>query len=168
MLPSVTLAGLLALAASMRLWSADFSAGGAIAHPMMAVDCGGENRSPALAWSEAPKGTKSFALVVRDPDAPVAGGFTHWVVYNIPAQQHALADNAKLAADQLGITSLGKPGYYGPCPPPGPAHHYFFVLYALDVAHITAKSPLSSDQLESAVGGHVLARAVLVATAARH
>ncbi|HZV77075.1 MAG TPA: YbhB/YbcL family Raf kinase inhibitor-like protein [Candidatus Babeliales bacterium] len=151
----------------MQLRSADFSAGAVIPRPLMAVDCGGANRSPELTWSDAPKGVKSFALVMRDPDAPIAGGFTHWVVYNVSAAAHELSSNAKLAPDQLGNTSLGKPGYYGPCPPPGPAHHYFFTLYALDVARVESGSPLSSDQLETRIEGHVLARAVLEATASR-
>ena len=65
--------------------------------PLMATDCGGQNRSPALAWSAYPTGTKSFALVMHDPDAPMPGGFYHWVVYNIPAGARALAADAKLS-----------------------------------------------------------------------
>jgi Raf kinase inhibitor-like YbhB/YbcL family protein len=163
MLHAVTAAGIVLAAAmgTMQLHSSDFTAGGIIPRGLMAVECGGQNRSPALAWSDAPKGAKSFALIMHDPDAPLPGGFYHWVVYNLPAGTHMLGANAKLDADQLGETSLGKPGYYGPCPPPGPAHHYSFTLYALDVARLAADAPLSATQLEARIEGHVLARATL-------
>jgi Raf kinase inhibitor-like YbhB/YbcL family protein len=146
---------------AMQLASDDFRPGGVIALSSMATDCGGRNRSPQLAWSNAPKTTKSFALVVHDPDAPIPGGFYHWVVYNLPATTRMLAGDAKLAPNQIGETSLGKPGYYGPCPPPGPAHHYLFTLYALDIAHISADAPLAAAQVESRIAGHVLARGTL-------
>jgi Raf kinase inhibitor-like YbhB/YbcL family protein len=160
--PAILLA---AATAIMKLSSGDFSDGGAIPSASMAADCGGKNRSPALAWSDAPKTAKSFALIVHDPDAPMPGGFYHWVIYNLPATVHDLTPEVKLSADQLGETSLGKPGYYGPCPPPGPAHHYVFTLYALDVARIATGAPLTGAQLESRVAGHVLARTLLRGTA---
>jgi Raf kinase inhibitor-like YbhB/YbcL family protein len=159
---------LAAATGTMQLHSGDFAGGSVIPQKLMALECGGDNRSPALAWNDSPKTTKSFALIVHDPDAPMPGGFFHWVIYNIPATVHRLSANAELAADQDGNTSLGKPGYYGPCPPPGGAHHYSFALYALDVAHIPAAQPLSADQLERRMQGHILARAVLEATASRH
>lgn len=163
--PAILLA---AATAMMKLSSADFAEGGVIPSASMATECGGKDRSPTLAWSDEPKAVKSFALIVHDPDAPMPGGFYHWVVYNLPATTHGLAVNAKLAADQLGDTSLGKPGYYGPCPPPGPAHHYVFTLYALDLAHVAADAPLTASQLDARISGHVLARAVLRGTASRH
>ena len=167
MLREVAAAGIMVatISSTMQLRSADFAAGGVIPQASMAMDCGGKNRSPALAWTGEPQGTKSFALVVHDPDAPVPGGFYHWVLYNLAGGTQRLAADAKLAADQVGVTSLGKPGYYGPCPPPGPAHHYAFTLYALDLAHIPGSPPLSAGQLEAHIHGHVLARAVLQATA---
>jgi Raf kinase inhibitor-like YbhB/YbcL family protein len=133
----------------------------------MATDCGGQNRSPALAWGTIPAGTKSFALVMHDPDAPMPGGFYHWVVYNIPAGTHTLSADAKLSTAQLGNTSAGKPGYYGPCPPPGPAHHYTITLYAVDLARVPAAAPLTAQQLETHMQGHILASAVLRGTAHR-
>lgn len=163
--PAIVLA---AASAAMQLASGDFSSGGVIPSPSMATDCGGKNQSPALAWRAEPKAAKSFALILHDPDAPVAGGFYHWVIYNLPPTAHGLAANARLAADQLGRTSLGTPGYYGPCPPPGPAHHYIFTLYALDLARISSDAPLTGQQLEARVAGHVLARAVLRGTASHH
>jgi Raf kinase inhibitor-like YbhB/YbcL family protein len=152
----------------MQLQSSDFSPGGTIPVRAMASDCGGENRSPALSWAASPKGAKSFALVLHDADAPIAGGFYHWVVYNLPGDTHALAAGAKLAADQLGETTAGKASYYGPCPPPGPVHHYTFTLYALDLAQIASESPLSAPQLERRMAGHILARAVLQGTETSH
>ncbi len=150
---------------AMRLASPDFPPGGVIPARAMAADCGGENRSPDLAWSDAPKETESFALIVRDPDAPIAGGFFHWVVYNLPPTTHRLVAGAKLTDGQLGKTSRGGTGYYGPCPPPGATHHYTFTLLALDLPQITAREPLTASKLEALVTGHVLARAVLEATA---
>ncbi|HEY1868445.1 MAG TPA: YbhB/YbcL family Raf kinase inhibitor-like protein, partial [Candidatus Cybelea sp.] len=145
-----------AATATMQLQSSDFSPGGAIPIRTMASDCGGVNRSPALSWSGAPKGVKSFALILHDADAPIAGGFYHWVVYNLPAGSQRLAAGATLSADQLGETSAGKPGYYGPCPPPGPAHHYTFTLYALDLARISSETPPTGPELERRIAGHVL------------
>ena len=125
----------------------------------MAADCGGENRSPQLQWSGAPKGTKSFALIVHDADAPIPGGFYHWVVYNLPAATNELSANVKLDSS-TGETSTGKAGDHGPCPPPGPTHHYTFTVYALDVARISAAAPLLAPDLQARIAGHVLARGV--------
>ncbi|MBV8147787.1 MAG: YbhB/YbcL family Raf kinase inhibitor-like protein [Candidatus Eremiobacteraeota bacterium] len=152
----------------MQLESSDFRAGATIPLASMATDCGGSNQTPALRWSGAPAGTKSFALVVRDPDAPIAGGFYHWVVYNIPAQTHELARNAVPASAQLGTVSTGKAAYYGPCPPPGPAHHYIFELYALDVAHVGIDPSPNALELQQRIGSHVLAKATLTALASHH
>jgi Raf kinase inhibitor-like YbhB/YbcL family protein len=151
-------------AASMQLRSADFTAGGAIPQRYMARDCGGENRSPELDWSRVPSGVKSFALVIHDPDAPLAGGFDHWVVYDIAAVERRLASGTYLRPEQLGTNTRGTQGYYGPCPPPGPAHHYVFTLYALDIAHLNASAPLTATQLQARISGHVLAKAVLTGT----
>jgi Raf kinase inhibitor-like YbhB/YbcL family protein len=166
----VAVAGLalLAAATTMQVHSSDFTPGSAIPVRAMASDCGGANRSPALAWTGAPKGVKSFALILHDADAPIGGGFYHWVVYNLPAASHGLAGGVTLAADQLGKTSAGKPGYYGPCPPPGPPHHYTFTLYALDLARISSQAPPTGAELVRRIAGHVLARAVLQGTETSH
>src|SRR6266567_4119947 len=104
--------------------------------------CSGQNISPALKWSGAPADTKSFALLVHDPDAPTGGsGWWHWVVYNIPADAKSLpagagkADGKALPKGAVqGNTDFGSPGYGGPCPPQGSGnHHYNFTLYALKV-----------------------------------
>jgi Raf kinase inhibitor-like YbhB/YbcL family protein len=108
--------------------------------------CTGQNVSPALAWTGAPAGTKSFALILHDPDAPTGvGGFTHWIAYNIPASATGLARGAG-AADGKALpagamqatTSFGAPGYGGPCPPAGDKpHRYVFTLYALNTDKVT-------------------------------
>jgi Raf kinase inhibitor-like YbhB/YbcL family protein len=127
----------------------------------MSGDCGGGNFTPELHWSGVPRGAKSFALIVRDPDAPMAGGFFHWVLYDIPASARELNPNAVPAGTKTGTSSTGRAAYYGPCPPPGPPHHYVFTLYALDVARLTADTPLTASQLEQRIGNHALAEATL-------
>ncbi len=99
--------------------------------------CTGKNISPDLEWSGAPKDTKSFAIMMFDPDAPTGSGWWHWVVFNIPANVQKLTAGA---GSQGGIlpagtiqsrTDFGKAGYGGPCPPPGKPHRYQFKIYAL-------------------------------------
>jgi Raf kinase inhibitor-like YbhB/YbcL family protein len=94
--------------------------------------CEGNNTSPPLAWKNAPGNTASLALIVYDPDAQ--GGFYHWVVYNLPKETTGLSANASAlpAGAMSGMNTANTVGYHGPCPPPGPAHHYIFTLYALD------------------------------------
>ena len=92
----------------------------------------GEDVSPPLEWSGAPEGTRSFAVVAHDPDAPLVDGFTHWVAYGIPGDASGLPEGAQ---DGLlhGTNSFGNQGYNGPAPPPRHGvHHYYFWVYALD------------------------------------
>ena len=131
-------------AAAFKLSSADIKPNATIADEQVyaGFGCTGKNISPALAWSGAPKGTKSFALLVHDPDAPTGGaGWWHWVVTNIPADVTELAKGAGKAdgsamprgAVQIG-TDFGAPGWGGPCPPIGDKpHRYNFTLHALKV-----------------------------------
>jgi Raf kinase inhibitor-like YbhB/YbcL family protein len=151
--------------AGLHLESNDIAAGHAIPKVFMARACGGTNRAPSLAWSGAPRGTASFAIIMHDADAPIPGGFYHWVLYNLPSQARGLEPNVQLAADQIGQTSAARAEYHGPCPPPGPAHHYVITVYALDLSHVSAPSPLRGAELEHMIEGHVLARGVLEATA---
>jgi len=133
--------------------------------------CDGGDVSPLLAWSGAPAGTRSFALIADDPDAP-AGSWVHWVVYNLPAAVSELPENvAKVEALDLGGARQGRndfrrPGYGGPCPPPGPAHRYCFTLYALDAA-LTLKAGAQRKDVDAAMEGHVLGSAQLLGTYAR-
>jgi Raf kinase inhibitor-like YbhB/YbcL family protein len=103
--------------------------------------CSGQNISPALAWKNFPPGTKSFALMVHDPDAPTGSGWWHWVVYNIPVKVSSLPPDAGKADGSLlpqgavqSNTDFGGPGYGGPCPPVGDKpHRYVFTIFALKV-----------------------------------
>jgi Raf kinase inhibitor-like YbhB/YbcL family protein len=122
--------------------------------------CDGDNVSPPLAWSGAPAGTKAFALVVDDPDAP-GGLFTHWIVFNLPAATRSLPEGVKPAADQ-GTNDFGKAGYGGPCPPKG-RHRYVFHLYALKDGLGGLKSP-NRKEIDAALKGHVIAEARLMGT----
>jgi Raf kinase inhibitor-like YbhB/YbcL family protein len=151
----------------MQVTSSSVAAGAMIPTAFMAAACGGDNRSPELAWSGAPSGTRSLAIVMHDADAPIPGGFYHWVVYNLPPTMHGLDSAARLSAEQLGLTSGSRAEYHGPCPPPGPAHHYTITVYALDLARIAAGSPLTGAELKARIEGHVLGTAVFEALASR-
>ncbi|HEY2775281.1 MAG TPA: YbhB/YbcL family Raf kinase inhibitor-like protein [Candidatus Binatia bacterium] len=152
----------------MKLTSPAFSAGGSI--PTI-YTCEGNNTSPPLAWSGAPAGTKSFALIVRDPDAPDPAApkrtFIHWVLYGLPASMNKLADGAGASDDGVapgrhGLNDWSHREYGGPCPPIG-RHRYFFELYALDTDLPVQEQP-THDWLETAIKGHVLARGELMGT----
>ncbi len=121
--------------------------------------CKGESISPPLKWSGAPGQTKSYALIVQDPDAP-SGTFYHWVDFNIPASATQLPEGAQNVGTP-GKNGAGKLGYTGPCPPSG-THHYIFNLYALDVPTLSLNEGATHDQVENAIQGHILAQGKLV------
>ncbi|MGA2664275.1 MAG: YbhB/YbcL family Raf kinase inhibitor-like protein [Nitrososphaerales archaeon] len=124
----------------------------------------GESLSPPLEWSGAPKATREFALVCHDPDAPLVRGFTHWVVYGIPAATTKLGEGQKADAFTGGVNGTGKPGYVGPYPPNGHGtHHYYFWVYALDKP-LGLKAGLTLDQLLTSIQDHVLEQARVVGT----
>ena len=131
--------------------------------------CTGQNVSPALAWSDAPEGTKSFAVTIYDPDAPTGSGWWHWVVYNIPATTTSLAAGAGDASKNLlpagamqGLTDFGTSGYGGPCPPKGSkAHHYQITVYALKVEKIDVPATASGAMVGFYVRSNALAKAEL-------
>lgn len=106
-------------------------------HVFNGFGCSGENVSPSLEWSGAPKDTKSFAITVYDPDAPTGSGWWHWTVVNIPSNVMTIEEGAsgskKLPAGSVeGRTDFGSAGYGGACPPPGDKpHRYIFTVYAL-------------------------------------
>ena len=148
----------------MTLKSAGFKDGAPI--PKI-YSCEGEDLSPELAWSGAPAGTKSFALICDDPDAPV-GTWVHWVIYNIPGSCSSLPkgvpQKARLENGALqGVNSWPKTGYNGPCPPPGKPHRYFFRLYALDSV-LELKENASKEELLKALKGRILGEAELMGT----
>jgi Raf kinase inhibitor-like YbhB/YbcL family protein len=147
---------------SFKLSSTSFVAGGMIPKQF---SCEGTDLSPALEWSGAPENTKSFSLIADDPDAPV-GTWVHWVLYDLPADAKQLAEGVpkdELLANgaRQGKNDFRRIGYGGPCPPPGPAHRYFFKLYALD-AKLNLKAGASKADVEKAMVGHILAQATLM------
>jgi Raf kinase inhibitor-like YbhB/YbcL family protein len=122
----------------------------------------GGNVSPALEWSGAPKGTKEFALVSFDPDAPLPHGFVHWVAYGIPASVTKLSEGQAANAYTAGVNGTGKPGYMGPYPPNGHGiHHYYFWVYALDDT-LKLKPGLNLEQLLDSIAPHILEQARVV------
>jgi len=129
--------------------------------------CDGADISPALSWANPPSGTQSFALIADDPDAPV-GTWTHWVLFDLPAQTASLSEGVA-KVDELpgggrqGRNDFRKIGYGGPCPPPGKPHRYFFKLYALDKM-LNLKAESSKQEVELAIGGHILGKAELMGT----
>lgn len=152
---------------ALVLTSTTFAAGATVPNSMVAIPCGGANRSPELQWKGEPPGTRSFALILHDPDAPHAGGFYHWVLYDLPRSTHRIAPEAQFAADQTGRNDSSTLGYFGPCPPPGKLHHYVFTLYALDVDRLSPSQPLTAADLLVRMRGHILAEATDVATLER-
>lgn len=131
--------------------------------------CEGDDVSPPLAWHGEPAGTKSFALIVDDPDAPDPKApqrtWVHWVLYNVPPSAHALEPDAgrkRPAGTRDGRNDWTRTGYGGPCPPIG-RHRYFHKLYALDLELPDLREPTKA-QLEHAMKTHVLTQAELVGT----
>lgn len=148
----------------MKLVSSAFAAGGAI--PRLHT-CEGKDVAPPLAWSETPAGTKSFALIVDDPDAPDPAApkmtWVHWVLYDIAPAVRALAEGGSTPAGAHdGKNDWKRTGYGGPCPPVG-KHRYFFKLYALDRMLGDLQRPTKAD-LVAAMKGHVLGETELVGT----
>jgi Raf kinase inhibitor-like YbhB/YbcL family protein len=132
--------------------------------------CDGDDISPALEWSGAPAGIKSFALICDDPDAPM-GTWVHWVLFNLAPVVKSLPENftpdkGRSSPDKYpglvdGINDFRRLGYGGPCPPKGPAHRYLFKLYALDIT-LTLKTGASKADVEKSITGHVIAQAELI------
>ncbi|HTP08750.1 MAG TPA: YbhB/YbcL family Raf kinase inhibitor-like protein [Anaerolineae bacterium] len=140
-------------AAQFKLSSPAFQDSGSIPQNFT---CQGDNVSPELNWSDVPANTKSFALIVDDPDAP-GGTFTHWVLFDIPADRRQLAE----AAQPIGVSGsngTNQTGYTGPCPPSG-SHRYYFRLYALDVPSLNLKEGASRSDVEAALKGHIIGTA---------
>lgn len=152
---------------SFKLTSPTFSHNGEIPSRFT---CEGEDVSPPLAWSGVPEGTKSFALIVDDPDAPDPNApqmtWVHWVLYNLLSSARelpeAVVSETLPAGVEEGKNDWGNLGYGGPCPPIG-RHRYFHKLYALDFVLPDLAAPTKSA-LESAMEGHILAEAKLVGT----
>lgn len=123
--------------------------------------CDGEDLSVPLSWSGVPGGTQSLVLIVDDPDAP-GGVFVHWILFDLPADIVTLDENAKDIGTQ-GENGFRKLGYNGPCPPEGPAHRYYFKIYALDTT-LNLQPGASKAEVEEAMHGHILANGQLIGT----
>ncbi|MFP3880512.1 MAG: YbhB/YbcL family Raf kinase inhibitor-like protein [Dehalococcoidia bacterium] len=129
--------------------------------------CKGQDISPPLAWESVPEKTSTFALIVDDPDAP-GGVFTHWLVFNLPASTYQLpaaipAQEGLPGGALQGKNDFGRIGYSGPCPPPGPAHHYRFTVYALDKA-LELKAGARREEVLDMMQGHIIAQGQLTGT----
>jgi Raf kinase inhibitor-like YbhB/YbcL family protein len=153
-----------AATSAFTISSPSFSEGGSI--PARHT-CEGNDTSPALSWTDPPSGTKSFALVVDDPDAPDPKSsnrktFVHWVMYNVAENTRGLPEGRNRAVEGArdGQNGSGKEGYMGPCPPSG-RHRYVFKLYALDAMLPDLGSPQAAD-VDRAMDGHVIGRAQLI------
>jgi Raf kinase inhibitor-like YbhB/YbcL family protein len=122
--------------------------------------CDGADLSPALEWGGEPPETRSFALIVEDPDAP-NGTWCHWLLYDLPVTVHAVAQGYRPGMPGLsGTNDFGKLGYGGPCPPKGHGpHRYIFKLYALDVETLGLGEGAKRQKFLQAVGGHTLGEA---------
>src|SRR5277367_3460489 len=121
-------------------------------------NCVGKNVSPPLAWSNPPDGTKSYALLMFDPEGRPPGGVSHWVAYGIPVSVTGFAEGevSKASDKYVGGQSLMKlPNYFGPCTPPGPVHHYTFTLMATDLEPTALAAGLTRDEAIKALDGHV-------------
>jgi Raf kinase inhibitor-like YbhB/YbcL family protein len=146
---------------SFELTSPAFAAGESIPRK---YTCDGEDISPPLQWSDPPQGTRSFALIADDPDAPV-GTWVHWVLYNLPVEARTLSEAVPSDADlpdgsRNGQNGWRRLGYGGPCPPSG-THRYFFKLYALDTV-LDLAAGANDKHLLGAMEGHLLAQAELM------
>ena len=151
---------------TMRLTSTAFAGGGAI--PRL-YTCDGADVSPTLAWSGAPAGTRSFALVCSDPDAP-SGVWYHWAAYDIPATTTSLPEHCPAEASGFAQArnGFGRRGYGGPSPPRGHGrHHYYFKLFALDVARLGLGPSASCRDVEEAAEAHAIATVELVGVYSR-
>ena len=160
----------LALAEEFTLSSTTFSEGDRMHRAQLytGLGCGGENISPQLRWQGAPEGTRSFAVLMHDPDAPRDNGWWHWVVFNIPAGVSELPEGA--GDPKAGLipeatqsrTDFGNPGYGGACPPPGHGdHRYQFTVYALNVEQLPLDENSSVAKVVSQINASKLAEAQL-------
>lgn len=170
----LALGSTVAMAAGFTLSSPDIAPRQTIASKFIfnSFGCKGENISPALNWKHAPAGTKSFAIMVHDPDAPTGGaGFWHWVVVNLPSTMTGLAqgdgrlDSGTLPPGALQIRNdYGQAAWGGPCPPVGDKpHHYNFTVYALKTEKLSIPADASTSVVGFMINSHALAKASFTA-----
>lgn len=169
----LAIAALGAHAAGFEITSPTIRSGGLLSqtHVYKGFGCDGDNLSPALQWKGAPKGTKSYAITVYDPDAPTGSGWWHWVVYNIPASVTSLPqgagaeDGSQMPAGAVqGQTDFGSTGFGGACPPKGnQPHRYQFVVHALKVEKLELPPDATAALVGFMINANRLGKATLQA-----
>lgn len=149
--------------AAFQVTSNTFEDGGTLPSSVAHQWGGGENRSPHLEWSNAPAGTKSFALSMYDPDAPTTVGFVHWLLFNIPPDvtslEEGVGSSASPVSSTTGYCDFGVSDFGGPAPPPGDPHRYVITVYALDVPELELDSSTTYALFRFSILGHVLGEA---------
>lgn len=152
-------------AAAMELTSPDIRDGASISKEQVYTRCGGQNVSPALAWSGAPASTKSFAITAIDHNVP-PNDWSHWVVVDIPPTTTSLGRGAGLAAGAHAVmTDFGDAAYGGPCPPPGSGvHHYEFTVWALRVPTVQVPAHSTAKEIAAFFQKNALAKAAVTGT----
>ena len=177
----VAVAGVLATATAraedFKLTSPDIQDGGTLGdvHAFNGFGCAGGNRSPALSWSGAPAGARSFAITAYDPDAPTGSGWWHWTVVNLPPSTTSLPRGAgdpsgkELPAGAVqSRTDFGKGGYGGSCPPKGDKpHHYIFTVFAINTDKLPVDAEASGAMAGFMINANAIAKASLTATYGR-
>ncbi|WP_237152717.1 YbhB/YbcL family Raf kinase inhibitor-like protein [Oryzibacter oryziterrae] len=161
----------LAQAADFTLTSPDIAEGKVLSVAQVAhgFGCSGEGKSPALSWSGAPEGTKSFVVTAYDPDAPTGSGFWHWVMFNIPASVTSLPggitpDAGAPAGAVQSKADAGYPAFVGACPPPGQTHRYIFTVTALKADKLDLDQNASGAMVGFMAGMNALGKASITAT----
>jgi Raf kinase inhibitor-like YbhB/YbcL family protein len=142
---------------NMKISSSSFQNNGEIPKK---YTCDGEGINPPLVFSDIPSEAKSLVLIMDDPDAPMAGGFVHWVVFNMNPGTSEIGENVKPESGIEGTGSSGKNGYVPPCPPSG-THHYHFKLYALD-SELNLNVSAKREDVEKAMEEHIIDRAEII------
>ncbi len=164
-----------AVGSGFRVTSSAFQDGGMLTVKQAADDpmrmCGGQNVSPPLQWTNVPAGTKSFAIVLLDPDGLLGQGVVHWIAYGIPGNVTAFAEGEMTKQSEKFVGGKGTRDnamYIGPCPPVGDApHHYVFTVIATDLEPGALKGGLTRDELYTAIRGHAKGGTSIVGRYAR-
>lgn len=153
------------LAEGLSLSSKDLKSQLSVNEVYNGFGCSGKNISPELSWANAPKGTKSFALTVYDPDAPTGSGWWHWLVFNIDTKTKGFAKGIDLSKSLAveSMTDFGSNGFGGACPPKGDKdHQYIFTIYALDIEKIDLPATATPALVGYYINAHTLSKASLI------
>ncbi len=164
---SLILSSVMAVAGNFTLTSSDIKGQLTKMQEFKGFGCNGQNVSPELSWRDAPKGTKSFAVTVYDPDAPTGSGWWHWVVVNIPANVTKLERGASEKAMPKGAVEVtndyGIEGFGGACPPKGDKpHRYIFTVYALDVPKLDITPKTNAPVAGFMINAHTIGKASII------